>query len=339
MKRAIHYSQAFLLFVLFLCCSLITGNDTQLKLDKVIPLPNIKGKIESIAINEDQQIVYLAILGNNSLIAVNLQTGQIIPAILELNEPQGVAYIPENHTIVVTNAGDGKCTLYNDSNYSEIKSISLNYDADQMRYYPFMHKIFVGYGDGGISAIGADSFNVLFDVKLPAHPASFQVDEKAQKLFINVPIAKKIFVVDLNTLSIIARWSPQAVSNYPMALDTAHHRLFIACRKPSKLEVFDTESGNIIYSLNCSDDPNDIFYNPERKEIYVSCGEGFIDVIKQNDANHYDNVAKIPTRAGTRTSLFVPGLNELLVALPAALGKDAELRIYKLAPLPNLAKK
>jgi DNA-binding beta-propeller fold protein YncE len=339
MKRIVHYAKVFLFFaLLWLNCSLTVSND-QLKLDKVIPLPNFQGRIDRIAVNEDKQIAYIAVLGNNSLVAVDLQTGLVLHTIRDLNEPQGVAYIPENHSIIVSNAGDGKCTQYNDSDYSEIKSISLAYDADQMHYYPFMHKIFVGYGDGGISVIDADSFNVLFDVKLPAHPASFQVDENGEKLFINVPIQKKIFVVDLNKLSVISEWLPEAVSNYPMALDTSHHRLFVACKKPAKLEVFDTKSGDIVYSMSCAEDPDDIFYNADRKEIYMSCGEGYIDVIKQRDSSRYENMAKIPTRAGARTSLFVPGLSELLVALPAVLGKDAELRVYKLAPLPNLAKK
>lgn len=311
----------------------------QLKLDKTIPLGGIHGKIAQIAVNEEKQIAYLAVIGNNSLIAVDLQTGLIVHIIKELNEPQGVAYVAQNNTIVVTNAGDGKCTVYDAATYEELRNLSLTYDADEAHYCPSLNKIFIGYGDGGVSVINADSFSVASDLKLPTHPFSFAVDEGKQKLFVNVPVAQKIFVFDLKTEASVAQWDPQASANYAMALDTNDNRLFIACHNPAKLEVFDTQGGNMVYSMSCAADADDMFYNPYKKEIYVSCGAGYVDVIKQKDADHYDNVAKIQTRIGARTSLFVPGLNVFLVALPAALGKEAELRVYKPTQANSLAKK
>jgi len=38
------------------------------------------------------------------------------------------------------------------------------------------------------------------------------------------------------------------------------------------------------------------------------------------------------TREGARTSLFVPELNEIILAVPRELANAAELRIYKINP-------
>jgi hypothetical protein len=105
-----------------------------------------------------------------------------------------------------------------------------------------------------------------------------------------------------------------------MALDQVNHRLFVGIRDPPKLVVFDTnyqvESGKIISEVDICADPDDIFYDSLYKIIYISCGEGFIDVLKQQDSNHYRLIGKIPTESGARTSLFVPELERMYIAAP-----------------------
>jgi hypothetical protein len=121
-----------------------------------------------------------------------------------------------------------------------------------------------------------------------------------------------------------------------MALDQSNHRLFVGTRDPPKLVVFDTnfiESGlgKIIYNLNISSDPDDIFYDSSNKIIYVSSGQGFIDIFKQQDANHYKLYSKIPTKEGARTSLFVPELNKIYIAIPnfnANNSSNASIFVY-----------
>jgi len=41
-----------------------------------------------------------------------------------------------------------------------------------------------------------------------------------------------------------------AKANFPMALDEAKHRLFIGCRRPAKVLVYDTTSGKEAESLH-----------------------------------------------------------------------------------------
>jgi glucose dehydrogenase len=149
-------------------------------------------------------------------------------------------------------------------------------------------------------------------------------------MYVNVPDEKQIDVIDLTQNEIIAQWKNTiANANFPMALDEANHRLFIGCRHPSKLIVLDTETGKIISSFDIDGDTDDIFYNASAKEIYVSCGSGYVNVINQIDANHYTTNGKIKTNSGARTSLFIPQLHQLIIAVPARIGSNAQLMIYK----------
>jgi hypothetical protein len=119
-----------------------------------------------------------------------------------------------------------------------------------------------------------------------------------------------------------------AERNFPMALDEANHRLFVGCRQPARLVVFDTSTGQPVADLAVSGDTDDLFYDAARKRLYISCGEGFVDVIGQVDGDTYQLRERIPTRPGARTSFFSPGLNEFYLAVPERGNQPAEIRVF-----------
>src|SRR5260370_11281954 len=120
-----------------------------------------------------------------------------------------------------------------------------------------------------------------------------------------------------------------AKSNFPMALDEANHRVFIGCRRPAKVLVYDTTVGKEVGSFDIVGDTDDLFYDAARKRLYVSGGEGYIDVFQQEDATRFTRAAHMATAAGARTSLFVPEQNRLYRAVPHRGAPKAEIRGYE----------
>ena len=114
-----------------------------------------------------------------------------------------------------------------------------------------------------------------------------------------------------------------------MALDESNHRLFVGCRRPPRLVVLDTGSGKVTADLAIEGDADDLFYDSKRKRLYISCGQGLVNVIGQSDANSYAPLAQIPTAPGARTSLFSPDLDEFYLAVPQSAKQRAEIRIYQ----------
>jgi DNA-binding beta-propeller fold protein YncE len=300
-----------------------------LQLVETIPIQNVSGRIDHLCFDNKNNLVFVAVLGNNTIEVADLKTKKIIHSIKSLHEPQGVTFIPENNFLVVANGANGECDIFNAATFRKTNSIQLGDDADNIRY-DASGKIYVGYGNGSMAIIDATSFKLLKEIKLPGHPESFQIDKQEKRMYVNVPDEQQIDVIDLSKNKIIAQWKNKiANANFPMALDETYHRLFIGCRHPSKLLVLDTETGKTISSLDIDGDTDDIFYNAPAKEIYVSCGSGYVDVFHQTDANHYVSNGKMKTASGARTSLFIPQLHQLIVAAPAYMGSNARLIIYK----------
>jgi len=297
---------------------------------QTIALPNVEGRIDHLAADLQGQRLFLAALGNNTLEVIDLKAGKVIHSVKGLHEPQGVAFIPEANAVYVANGGDGNCEAFAADSLTPLRNAKFSGDADNLRYDAATKLLYVGYGDGAMGVFEALTGKVVGEIKLPAHPEAFALEQSGARIFVNVPKAKQVAVIDRQKRTVIAHWPvTQAAANFPMALDEAHHRLFIGCRTPARLLVLDTESGKVVAQVECAGDTDDVFYDAKNQRIYVSGGAGFISVFAQLGADKYQPIAKIPTAAGARTSLFVPAFGRLYLAVPHRGGQAAEVRVYE----------
>jgi hypothetical protein len=206
---------------------------------------------------------------------------RVVHTLTGLGEPQGIAVAPAAKSVYVANAKDGACRVYDAASYRPLGSIDLKDDADNVRYDAGARRIYVGCGDGALAVIDAATRAPLANIKLPAHPESFQLETKGRRIFVNLPDADgTIAVVDRTTAKVIHTWRlDQAKANFPMALDEPGHRLFVACRRPARLLVIDTESGRTVDAADCVGDADDVWYDAPARRVYVSGGEGFVSVL------------------------------------------------------------
>ncbi len=117
-----------------------------------------------------------------------------------------------------------------------------------------------------------------------------------------------------------------------MALDAANHRLFVATRTPPRFLVFDTNSGRLVATLPAVQDADDLYYDSARRRVYIPGGEGYISVFRQDDADHYDLLAKVDSAIGARTAGYFgkgrKAFDRFYLAVPARADHGAEIWIY-----------
>jgi DNA-binding beta-propeller fold protein YncE len=306
------------------------SNDMILRLEAKIPLGEVRGRIDHMAVDTDRRRLFVAELGNNTVGIVDVGQRKVLQDLAGLKEPQGAGYLPSTDTLYVANGGDGSLRLFQGPSYTANGRIDFGKDADNVRVDRSMQHVVVGYGDGALAVIDGAKANKIGEVRLPAHPEGFQLDTGTGRAYVNLPNARGIAVADLSAGKVIAVWPIGAASaNFPMAVDSDSNHVLAVFRNPPKLGVFDQRDGSISRMVDACGDADDLFVDAKRHRIYMSCGAGVIDVF---DVHSYERLSRIPTVSGARTSLFVPEFDQLFVAARASGGSPAAIWVFRPEP-------
>jgi DNA-binding beta-propeller fold protein YncE len=307
------------------------GDASALVVEAKIPLGAVTGRIDHMALDVDHLRLFVAELGNDTVGVASLAQRKVIHVIDGLKEPQGVRYVPSVDALYVANAGDGTVGIYEGPNYALKDRLNFGDDADNVRFDPRTNQIFVGYGSGGIAVIDVLTRRRVQDIALNGHPESFQLTEDSERIFVNVPTSRELAVIDRRAGKQVAKWDLRYQGNFPMALDEQDERVLVGFRSPPRLSAYSMRDGTPLGTVEVCGDTDDVFFDPKRARVYVSCGEGLLDVLERQ-GGHYQRVARIPTSPGSRTALFSPEQDRLFLAVRATPVEPAAVWIFRPSP-------
>lgn len=292
-----------------------------------IALPGVTGRIDHFGSDVVGQRLFVAALGHDTVEVVDLRTRTVIHSIGGLAEPQGVYFAAEQNRLYVANGGDGVVRGFDGTTFAPVATVALENDADNVRCDTATHTLFVGCGRGSIVLIDSQTNRRIGEIPLAAHPESFQLERGGPRVFVNVPGAHQLVVADRTTQKILAQWPLGAVAgNFPLAFDEVCHCLFVGCRLPARLLVFDTASGREIARLDLHGDCDDLFFDGPRRQAYAICGEGFVDVFGAGVSGAWTQRSSLRTAPGARTGWFDG--QHLYLAVPHRGKSDAAVRVY-----------
>jgi DNA-binding beta-propeller fold protein YncE len=327
------FARAILLMVLSLTPTAVQAETmaAPLVLETKMLLGDVRGRIDHLAVDVKRQRLFVAELGNNSLGVVDLAAGTALSTIVGFSEPQGVAYVPFADAVYVANAGDGSVRVLRGEDFTPAGRIELGDDADNVRVDTRRKRVLVGYGSGAVAVIDPATNTKTADLRLKAHPEGFQIDDTGTQVFVNVPSAREIQVVNLANGGSRSLSTEGLYSNFPMAIDGNARRILVVFRSSPTLMALSSRDGKIAAKIETCGDADDVFVDAKRRRVYVSCGDGAIDVFEQRETE-YVHLAQVPTASGARTSLFVPELDRLFVAVRATSGEPAAIWVLRPAP-------
>ena len=294
-----------------------------------VELPEIEGRIDHLAFDPERSHLFVAALGNNSVEVIDTRLDKHLKHLPGFEEPQGIAFLADAQAVAIANGQGPGAQMIDAVGFNPMRAIRLGDDSDNVRYDAAAQRLYVGYGRGALAAVDPATGRVIARVPLAGHPESFQLESHGARIYVNVPSAGHIAVVDRTTMRVAATWPvTTAHANYPMALDEDGKRLFAGCRRPAVVLVYDTSSGKQVSSFPIVGDTDDLFFDAARKRLYVTGGDGFVDVFSTDSAK-YEHLAHIATAAGARTSLFVTQQSRLYVAIPHRGGQRAGVQVFE----------
>src|SRR5258708_3342199 len=315
-----------------------------LRLVQTVSIPGVEGHFDHLAVDLKGKRLFLAAQAHRSVEVFDLAAGKRIHSIGGIGEPHAERYLPASNELIVSIGGEaeGALKILNGNTFETLATFKILVDADGITYDPATQYVYIENGgkDAGnteyclVSVIDTANRKNIGDIRVNgAELEAMAVEHSGTTLFVNMKTLKQVGIIDRNKRQVISTWPiPEAGVNTPLVLDETHHRLFVGARELAEVEVIDSDTGKVIAKIPCVREADDMFYDEARKRIYVTADEGFISVIAQADADHYEPVANLRTRPGARNSLFVPELDRFFVAVPSEGQKEAELLVFQVEP-------
>lgn len=305
-----------------------------------IPLPDVSGRIDHLAVDLKRRRIFLAALQKNTVEVVDIEAGAVSQSLGGFNKPQGLLYLPNLDRLFVASGKDGALKTFDGVSLKPSASATVSLGADAIGYDPRSNEVYVGSGGadagrdrGDLTIFDAATLRKNGALTTDAHAGASIPDASGKRMFVLVPEKSQVMVLDRLTHRVKATWTIAGVQqDVAVALDEKKHRLFLGVRNPPSIVVLNSDTGNRIADVPTVAILDGLSFDAATRRIYTTGGEGFLDVTQQIDADHYRRSAHISTRPVARTSLFVPQWRRLFVAVPRDGDRPAELRVFEAVP-------
>ncbi len=322
--------------------------DAPFVLEKVMTIPGVPvgPYADALAIDLAGGRIFATPQAAKAIAVLDLHDGQVLKMI-PVGNPHGVFFSPTLKRLFVTDGAGGDLKVFNSEDYSLVKSIPLTAGADGLVYDPHSQLLYASNGGEGakmkealISTVDPVRMEKLADISIASVSLEgAAIDSNKQLLYVALDEGDNaIAVVDLTKRQTAATWKlPQGGHRAKaIALDTAHARLYVACRDSSMhgtIFVLDISNGSTIASLPIAGWADGMFLDQKRQRLYVSSGDGYIETYTIGTNDTYPRLAPVETAILAKTSLYSSENDRLYVSVPH-LGDDgsAQVMVYKPAP-------
>ena len=244
---------------------------------------------------------------------VDGSTGEIIGSVADLPGSHGMAVATALKRGVADSAKNQQVTFFVADTLKPLGTAAAGIDADGIAFDPETGRAFVANGDGSsVTALDMTLGRFLSTIALGGQP-EFLIGDGAGHIFVNMESTREVVNVDAKTLAVVARYPiPDCESPHGIAIDRATRRLFTSCIN-ERLVVLDADSGKLLTTLPIGKFSDAAAFDPTRKRVFSSNGEGTLTVIAENGPNDFTVIDNVPTAKGARTMAVDPDSGRLYV--------------------------
>jgi DNA-binding beta-propeller fold protein YncE len=336
MKR---FLQCCIATIIVFCAAIVSAQSkAPLRLLQTISLPDLKaGDFDHFAVDLSGHRLFLTGEAAHAVLVMDLRADKLIHTISDIDEPHSLLYLQATKQLWVVAGGDGTVKIFDSVTYKLIETIKVTDGADSSAYDPAKHLFYIAAGGSDakmahslIDIVDTNTRRKVGDIKVDStNIEALAIEKNGSRIFANIRDKSLVGVIDREKRTVIATWPIGDLhGNTPITYDDMNRRVFVVGRKPPSLLVLDSESGKIIASLPTAEMTDDMAFDPTSKRIYVACNN-FAVVYLQKDANHYEELGRVPTGFRAKTNILVPQLKRYFVAAPRHENEAAGVMVFE----------
>jgi DNA-binding beta-propeller fold protein YncE len=306
-----------------------------------VDLPGYTGDFDHFAIDPKDGRVFLAGEESAELEVFDLQSGKIIQRMKGYGVPHSVLYMPDTNEVLVVD-GEKPSPVLDATTLKVKRTYNLPKGADSVGYDRSTKHLWIVTGGKDVDqkdsnlvemdpATGKIFKSVHFDAN---HVEALAVEERGSNIYINITDKNELDLVNKATGKIVKRIPiKEAEQNAPVAMDEPDHRLFVVTRKPAKLLVLNSKTGQTIAALPAPEHTDEVVWDARNRRVYVAGGQGYISIVQQDGRDQYREIARVPSLPGAKTEIIDSAGRRLWVAAsPGETKAMAKVLRFEIVP-------
>jgi DNA-binding beta-propeller fold protein YncE len=235
-----------------------------------IEVPDSKGKFDFLRIDSKRHRLLAAHENDGTADYFDLQKSTLIKR-LKLGGVVDTAVDPDSTYYYLSVQEAARVAVVDAATLQEVKSIKTEGPTDAIIYEPKNHRIYVTNDDGThVWVIDPVAAKVVGSIDIPGVPEFMVYDSAADRIYLNLKTVDKVAVIDPATDKVVSLWpTGPATQPHGLALDAEHHRIFTAGGN-GKLAVIDTNTGQLVTSVNIAAKVDQIAFDPVAQLVYCA---------------------------------------------------------------------
>jgi DNA-binding beta-propeller fold protein YncE len=231
---------------------------------------------------------------------VDEDTGKLLGEVAGIDGAHGTAVAASTGHGFATSGNDQSVIMFDLKTFKTLGKIPAAEDADAILYDAPSNRVFTLNGDAHSSTvIDARQGTLITNIPLGGKPEN-GASAGDGKLYANITDTSEVVEIDAKTAAIVRRWSTAPCKQpVPMALDTAHHRLFSGCRS-GVMAISDYQAGKVVATVPIGTGVDGAGYDAASGDAFASNADGALTVIHQDTPDQYHVLESVPTPQGSR---------------------------------------
>ena len=286
-----------------------------------LPAHDQPGGFDHAAVHGPRGRLYVAHTANDAVDVIDCVTNTYLRSIPRLGGVAG-ALVSEEHDLVFTsNRAESTVGIFPPDREEALVKVQVGLRPNGLAYDAGRRLLLAAnVGDPTrprfftVSAVDVSARAMITDVPVPGRTRWVVFDVESACFYVNIADPPQIVVIESAKPGFVARtFSIPAAGPHGLDLDAATHRLFCACDDKT-LVVLDLRSGAVLTQVELAGMPDVIFFNGERRHLYVATGDpGLIEVFETDKMRCVETVQ---TEPGAHTLGFDASRNTVYAFLP-----------------------
>ena len=252
-------------------------------------------------------------------VVIDTEKDAVVGEIANTPGIHGIAVVPEIGRGFTSNGREAKVSIFDLKTLETLSKVDTGQNPDGILYDPGQQEVYTFNGRGQSATVfDAKTGKVVATVPLSGKPEAGAADPDTGRVFNNLEDKNTIAVIDTKTHLVTTTWSIAPGGEAAgMAIDVAHHRLFIGCHTPPLMEMIDTASGKVVASVPIGSGTDASSFDPGTQLSFASCGDGTVTIAHEDAPDKLKVVQTLKTQSGARTMTLDTKTHKIYLAVGA----------------------